>query len=99
MVGRRTKPLSPEWAALYQALFQNGRQASLGRFIGWLSDHVVSPHEVSDAFVQRFAHELNTFSLRGKPNGIVRGAVRSWNAAVDTVPNWPQQRLTMPEVK
>jgi integrase len=94
MAGRRTKPLSEEWALLYRALFENGKQAALGRLIGYLSDRGVSPAEVSDSHVERFSRELNTSSLRGRPGTIVRCAIRGWNAAVDQVPGWPQQRLT-----
>jgi integrase len=94
MAGRRTKPLSQEWAELYRALFENGKQAALGRLIGYLSDHGIPPAEVSDTHVEQFSRELNTSSLRGRPGTIVRCAIRGWNAAVDQVPGWPQQRLT-----
>ena len=30
---------------------------------------------------------------------IVRAAIRGWNAAVEGVPGWPQQRLTLPEIR
>ncbi len=43
MASRRTRPLSPDWAQLYQALPENGWKASLGRLIGYLSDQGVSP--------------------------------------------------------
>lgn len=97
--GRRTKHLSPAWNELYEALTRDGRKAALGRFIGWLSDHDVFPHEVSDEIVERFCHELGTCSLRGRPNAIVRGAIRSWNAAVAFVPGWPQEKLILPEIE
>ena len=44
-------------------------------------------------------HELSTSSLRGKPNALVRNAIRGWNAAVNGVPGWPQQRLTLAEIE
>ena len=97
MAGRRTRPLSADWAQLYQALPENGWQASLGRLIGFLSDRDVSPTDVSDALIERFACELKETSLRGRPSSIVRGAIRGWNDAVDRVPGWPQQRLTLAE--
>ena len=81
---------------LYRALFTNGRQAALGRFIGYLSDHEVSPADVSDGQIKRFAAELDTSSLRGRPITIVRAAIRGWNAAVNEVPGWPQHPLTVP---
>lgn len=99
MPARRTKPLSEEWAALYQQLPHRGHQAGLGRFIGYLSDHGVRPHEVCDGHLERFRDELEASSLRGRPSGIVGGAIRVWNIAVDTVPGWPQQRLTTASVE
>ena len=99
MAGRRTKPLSAEWALLYHALPENGWQAALGRLIGYLSALGVSPHEVSDGHIERFGDELSTSSLRGKPNALVRNAIRGWNAAVGGVPGWPQQRLTLAEIE
>jgi hypothetical protein len=97
MSSRRTKPLSGDWAPLYRALFTNGKQAALGRFIGYLSDHGVCPADVSDGHIQRFAGELDTSSLRGRPTAIVRAAIRSWNAAVTGVSGWPQCLLTPAE--
>lgn len=99
MAGRRTKPLSCEWRRLYDALRANGKKAALSRFIGYLSDRSVSPGEVSDAHVERFRHELNTTSIRGNPQSIVRGAIREWNFAAAWVPGWPHQLLTEVEIK
>jgi integrase len=99
MPGRRTEPLSEDWAKLYRALLKNGRQAALGRLIAYLSNSGVSPDEVSDGHITRFAWELDTTSLRGRPVPIVRAAIRGWNAAVKGVPGWPQHPLTLPEVR
>ena len=65
--------------------------------IGYLNDNGVGPADVTDAIVERFAWELNTTSFRGRPTAIVRDAIRGWNDAVDAVPGWPQQRLTLAE--
>ena len=97
MATRRVRPLQGAWDLLYRALKENGRQAILSRMIGYLNDNGVDPAEVTDAIVERFAWELNTTSLRGRPTDIVRGAIRGWNDAVDAVPGWPQQRLTLAE--
>jgi len=97
MAGRRTSPLAPAWAQLYRTLPENGSRAALGRLLGYLSNHGVSPGDVSDERVERFARELDTASLRGDPAAIVRAAIRGWNTAVDEVPGWPQQRLAVAE--
>ncbi len=99
MAARRVKALAPEWEALYRALPRNGWRAGLGRFIGFLSDRGVAPAKVCDPVVDRFALELETTSLRGRPVAIVRGAIRGWNAAADAVPGWPPQRLTLREAE
>lgn len=99
MASRRTTPLCPEWATLYDKLPPGGMQAGLGRFLGFLSDAGVHPSNVRDEHVERFLTELNACSLRGNISAIVRRATRQWNGAVDTVPGWPQQRLTEPPMR
>jgi hypothetical protein len=64
--------------------------------IGYFSDRAVLPGSVCDGDVERFAWELETFSLRGRPTDIVHGAIRGWNAAVEQIPGWPSRPLTLP---
>jgi hypothetical protein len=97
MPGRRTKPLTDSWATLYRALIATGPQAALGKLISYFSEHGISPDDVSDSYTERFAWAMNTSSLGRQPNAIVRNAIRSWNAAVEKVPGWPQHRLTLAE--
>jgi hypothetical protein len=96
MPSRRRLPLSAEWASLYQALPRNGWQPPLSRMIGYFSDRAVPPNSVCDGDIERFAWELETFSLRGRPRDIVHGAIRGWNAAVEQIPGWPRRLLTFP---
>ena len=100
MPGRRTEPLSEDWAKLYRALsqeWQAGSPRSTDRLP--VRPWGISRTEVSDGHITRFAWELDTTSLRGRPVPIVRAAIRGWNAAVEEVPGWPQQRLTLPEIR
>ena len=102
MSGQRREPLSDEWAALYARIpddHGNGWKASLGRLISYCSDNDYPPDVVCDRLIERFECDLKATSLRGRPNDIVRGAIRGWNAAVDTISGWPQQRLTLREIK
>jgi hypothetical protein len=95
MSGRRAGPLSEEWAALYRMIpddNNNGWKASLGRLISYCSDNQYPPKAVCDVLMERFEWTLKTTSLRGRPNDIVRGAIRRWNEAVDKVADWPKQR-------
>jgi integrase len=96
MAGRRVSALTADWNDLYRALPANGQQASLGRFIGYLSNRCVGPHAVDDAWMDRFAQELETTSMRGRPSTIVRGAIRGWNTATEMVKGWPPTLLTPP---
>ena len=93
MSGRRTIPLSECWAQLYRLIRDKGGQAALSRFVGYLSQHGISPHQVNDAVLERFAQELEASSLRRNPREVVRGAIRGWNDAVEAIPGWPQQLL------
>ena len=96
MSGRRTTPLSEAWAPFYSSLPKSGWEAAVTRFVAYLSDNGVAPHEVNDAWIERFAQCLHRSALGGRLNLVVRAAVRGWNTAVDRVPGWPQQRLTLP---
>ncbi len=87
---RRVAPLSEEWASIYTLLPDNAWKASLGRLISYCSDNGHSPDVVCDALIERFEVELKTRSLRGRPNDIVRGAIRGWNAAVRRIGFLPQ---------
>lgn len=99
MASRRMTPLSDAWAPLYKALPKSGWQASVTRLIGYLSGCGVAPCDVCDHWIERFALSLDAGSLRGRPNILVRSAIRGWNFAVERVPGWPQQRLTLPLIQ
>lgn len=99
MAGRRTTPLTEEWATLHRLLPKSGWDASIARFVAYLSDHGVAPGDVSDTWMERFAQDLNRSSLRGQPIDLVRAAIRGWNIAVENVPGWPQQQLTLPSTQ
>ncbi len=74
--GRRVAPLSDGWATLYKSLPDNTWKAALGRLMSYCSERVYPPEAVCDAVVERFERELKETSLRGRPNDIIRGAIR-----------------------
>lgn len=56
----------------------------------------IAPSEISDEVLASFQDALVTESIVPDPYEIYRGATKSWNNAAEHIPEWPQQRLTVP---
>ena len=93
MPGRRLHPLAPLWAAL-AATLQDGRM--LSRLMRWASAEGIDPEHLDQAAMDRFGTALMQDSFHQNPRDCWRRTVVAWNAAVEGVSGWPQQRLTPP---
>ena len=94
MPGRRLHPLAPAWAALAATL--PGRRAMLSRLMRWASAEGIDPEHLDQAAMDRFGTALMQDSFHQNPRDCWRRTVVAWNAAVEGVSGWPQQRLTPP---
>ena len=93
MPGRRLHPLAPAWAAL-AATLQDGRM--LSRLMRWASAEGIDPEHLDQAAMDRFGTALMQDSFHQNPRDCWRRTVVAWNAAVEGVSGWPQQRLAPP---
>jgi integrase len=67
----------------------------MGAFISFCSERGYLPGEISDGHFERFVQVLEAGSINPNWRHAVRDLWRAWNAAVDTVPGWPQVRLSV----
>lgn len=96
-IGKRRPAVvrSAEWERLWKQLSLSAKIA-LGSFTRFCSFHRISPTEVTDKVVGDFAAAMELASLRKKPAEALRELTVHWNRAVNLVPGWPTQTLTVP---
>src|SRR5262249_20601818 len=68
----------------------------LGRLFHYCSANGIAPEQVRDEVLRLFHEALTEESLVQNPYEAYRGAAKSWNNAVDRIPGWPQQKVTVP---
>jgi integrase len=94
--GRSDIPLSPGWNALSKALPDHHFRHGLIRFMRHCSAAGVAPDAVDQATFDSFEEALGSSMVRA-PRRVFGTACRLWNRAVDALPGWPQQRVTVPD--
>src|SRR5215472_5682373 len=94
MPGHYQAAFSPPWQHLWSKL-PDGTALSfqLSRLFHYASAQDIGPDEINDQVLDRFRCALVAESIVRDPHEIYRGAIKSWNNAVDRIPGWPQQRL------
>jgi integrase len=95
--GHYQAALTPAWQEL-RAKLPSGTalRDQPSRFFHYASATGIEPAEVNDKVLDQFHHALVAESIVRNPYEIFRGTAKSWNNAVDRIPEWPQQRLTVP---
>ena len=68
----------------------------LSRLMRWASAEGIAPEHLDQAAMDRFGAALMQDSFHQNPRDCWRRTVVAWNAAVEEVPGWPQQRLAPP---
>jgi hypothetical protein len=91
--------LTPAWQALYDRLPDKRSRDGLSRFLRFCSARGLEPEAVDDAVIEAFVAWLGNATLVRKPRELHRRSCRLWNAAVDSVPGWPAQRLAVPDYR
>jgi len=87
-------PLTPPWQALYDAIPTPYDRELLARFLRFCTGRGCGPEQVDDATVTAFREALEAEDLTAKPFTAAQSAVRIWNRMGETVPGWPQHRLS-----
>jgi integrase len=93
---RRPREPNPEWDAVLRALPDPWIRERLSGFRAYCQAKGIAPANVSDAVLRDYEAYLKHNSLVWDPHSCVRVTCTTWNAAVDTVSDWPQVRLYLP---
>ena len=94
---RLDTPLSPAWGSLLGKGLPRDARFRLARFGRWCSLEGFAPEQVTDAIMDRFREAQETASLIDDPKRRTHDLTVYWNRAADALPDWPQQRLTVPD--
>jgi hypothetical protein len=90
------RPLSPAWAAVLDLVTEKRLRIGLSSFSRYCDYAGVTPHQVDDSVADRFQRQLEESALRKDPRNAHRQLCLTWNQAVDSVPGWPDCRLSVP---
>jgi integrase len=93
----RHPDLTPPWRALKVARGEHDyTRIRLPGFMAWASAQGLTPTQVDNTTVAAYADYVRDSELRRDPGTHVRRVAKAWNDAVDTVPGWPQRKLSAP---
>src|SRR4051794_6389053 len=93
--GRDRSPMAPDWAKLWAKLTRKTHRDSLSRCMRHCSARGIAPGDMNDAVIAEFRGAMLENSLVRNPMIVAQRTVACWNQAVDSVPGWPQIRLTV----
>lgn len=93
---RHLASFTPAWRQLADKLTNLSVRYGLSRFMHYCSAQSILPRSVDDQVLQAFLGALRRESFVGHPERLHRMTCRLWNQAAESVPGWPQIRLTVP---
>ncbi|MCK5276263.1 MAG: hypothetical protein KAR37_16530, partial [Alphaproteobacteria bacterium] len=91
----RTANLPEPWCSLSDRLPAPGLRYGLSRLIKFCALFGIEPDEVDATTFDDFETGLGDTTLCTNPRVKAREAVKQWNRAVETVPNWPGRRVEL----
>jgi integrase len=89
--------LAPPWLGLWRMMDDRQIRFGLSRFLRFCSAQGIAPADVSDTTVVHFLDDLTRNTLARRIPAVRRSVPVLWNRACNSVPSWPQQRLTVPD--
>ena len=90
------RDLLPAWQALRKTLPSDRFRLGLSRPMHWCSRNGIDPEQVDDAVLADFHRHLIEETFEQKPDRIYRDTCKLWNDAVEQIPGWPRQKVTLP---
>lgn len=95
--GRSAARMTAGWARLYTSLSHPWMRNALSRPLRLFSKWDIEPNEVNaSSFARLLVALVGEESHIKRPHQVYREAVRAWNMAVASVPNWPHEKMTIP---
>jgi len=95
--GRSHAAMAPAWQELYNRLPDKYSRSALSRFMRYCSVADIDPDAVTDAVLDEFMRVLVEESLAKEPARPHRLTIKAWNTALDSIDDWPQVALTVPD--
>ena len=95
----RFQDLAPEWQSLWKTVLESNDKSimpALQRFVYFLSRAEIDPLSVSDEHALAYRDALECNEISKSPEVAYRAAVNGWNLAVERIPSWPRQRISLP---
>ena len=95
-------PLTPEWEDALALVtgedleYDRWRICAFGR---WCSATGIRPNTVTEATLEAYRNHLSHRELTRSPQVTHRELCIAWNRVVDAVPQWPQQRVQVPNYR
>lgn len=96
---RQADELSADWRPLWDCVRASKDKSLLSplpRFVFFLNRIGVAPTDVCNEHALLFLQALELNEISKSPRSAFKDAVMGWNRAVDRLPTWPRQRLTLP---
>lgn len=96
---RQADDLSADWRPLWDCVRASKDKSLLSplpRFVFFLNRIGVAPTDVCNDHALLFLQALELNEISKSPRSAFKDAVMGWNRAVDRLPTWPRQRLTLP---
>ena len=90
---RRAAELTPEWRMLHGPIKGTPLQRSLSSISRFASERGIAPDDMGQSDFDEYHADL-LGSLRSDPEKTYRLACLAWNNAVETIPGWPQFKVT-----
>jgi integrase len=91
--------LNSAWQALYDKLTAPRLRLGLSSFLRYCSANGIEPSSVSDVTVQTFIRYASEVQFTIKPRDLHKQVARCWGQARESVPDWPQTILTVPDFR
>lgn len=88
--------LSPQWRALRAKLTIRTLACELPRLMRYCAARGIVPEQVADSNVAQYVRWVVDQGNKRDPYKFHQELCRVWNHAVEKVPGWPTQRLTVP---
>lgn len=91
--------LNSAWEALYDQLTVPRLRLGLSGFLRYCSADGIEPASVSDVIVETFVRYASEVQFTIKPRDLHKQVARCWNRALESVQDWPQTILTVPDFR
>lgn len=88
---------NPKWQQLYECLQSKNLQNGLSGFMTFCSRQKINPDDVNDKTALAYFDYVSNETFRKYPKRIHRDICRLWNKAHDTITDWPNATLTVPD--